>query len=62
MKAYNALLEKIGTNPSDDDLDSIIAFIVSRLPMSQWRSAAEQSGFSQVYTDISMRLGECGIY
>ena len=62
MKAYNALLEKIGPNPTDDDLDNIIAFIVSRIPIHQWRDAAEQSGFSQVYTDISMRLGECGIY
>jgi hypothetical protein len=62
MQAYNTLLEQIGPKPTDDDLDSIIAFIVSRLPMSQWRRAAEQAGFSQVYTDISMRLGECGIY
>ncbi len=58
---FETIAATVGRNPSQDQADRLSALIVEQLPKADWEAAALLCG-GDVYTDISMRLGESGIY
>lgn len=58
---FETIAAIVGNQPSQDQQDRLVGLIVGQLPKNHWEAAALICG-GDVYTDISMRLGESGIY
>ncbi len=58
---FEVIAQTVGNQPTQDQADRLSAIIVEQLPKAHWEAAALICG-GDVYTDISMRLGESGIY
>jgi len=57
------LIDGIGKDATEEQSERVVSFIIQNYPQSQWESAANKAiDVSNVYTDISERLGEGGIY
>jgi len=62
-KRLETLIIQAGTNATQEQSNAVVTFITSNFPKDQWRGAADKAmDVGSVYTDISERLGESGIY
>lgn len=59
----SALIEAAGVNATNEQSDEIVSFITNHYPKDEWEWAAQLAiDIGEVYSDITMRLGECGMY
>jgi len=58
---FSIIAATVGNNPSESQQNRLVSIITQSLPKDLWASAALECG-GDVYTDISERLGECGIF
>lgn len=58
-----ALINAAGDNATEEQSDEIVSFITANYPKQDWAWASMQAiNVGDVYTDISERMGECGMY
>lgn len=58
-----ALINAAGANATEEQSDEVVNFITTNYPKEDWAWASLQAiNVGSVYTDISERLGECGMF
>jgi hypothetical protein len=62
-RRLDALIAQVGSNASEEQSDSVVSFITHNYPKHLWACAADKAiDVGDVYTDITERLGECGMF
>ncbi|MFT5852280.1 MAG: hypothetical protein ACI87J_002256 [Colwellia sp.] len=62
-KKLQTLINAAGANATEEQSDEVVNFITANYQKEDWAWASMQAiNVGNVYTDISERLGECGIY
>lgn len=64
LDQLEALCTVVGPDADSDQVARLTDWIVEHVPKADWSAAADVAlalDLGDVYTDLSMRLGECGM-
>lgn len=60
---FCAMVDALGANATEKQAENLVSWIVENIGMDYWNWAAEYAILVPgVYTDIRMRMAECGQY
>lgn len=65
FEEFLARVDALGEKPSEEQVEALVSWVVDNLDQDEWDAAANAALMSGMegdfYTEMRMRMGECGI-
>ena len=60
---FNGMIEAVGSKPNQEQVDNLVSYAIKNYGQEYWSWCADRLlSVGNAYTQITERLGECGMY